>query len=125
MRVHNLDPSEAGAWLGITTGVGGIAGILLGGLVTQRLARTDPAQMLRVPALTSALAVPFEVLFLTLPAASAPMMNLAASFFDQQTRTLSHLRGSRVRSSACAELHRVLAIEAASASNLSSTRRSR
>jgi predicted MFS family arabinose efflux permease len=81
MRVHNLDTSEAGAWLGITTGVGGIAGILLGGLVTQRLARTDPAQMLRVPALTSALAVPFEVLFLTLPAASAPMMNLAASFF--------------------------------------------
>jgi hypothetical protein len=31
--------------------------------------------------LTSALAVPFEVLFLTLPAASAPMMNLGTSFF--------------------------------------------
>ena len=37
--------------------------------------------MLRAPALTSALAVPFVVLFLTLPAASAPLMNLGASFF--------------------------------------------
>ena len=80
IRVHNLDTGEAGAWLGITTGVGGTAGILLGGLVAQRLTRTDPAWMLRVPALTSVLAVPFEVLFLTLPAASAPMMNLGASF---------------------------------------------
>jgi predicted MFS family arabinose efflux permease len=81
IRVHNLNTGEAGAWLGITTGVGGIAGILLGGLITQRLARTDAAWMLRAPALTSALAVPFVVLFLTLPAASAPLMNLGASFF--------------------------------------------
>ena len=81
IRVHNLNTGEAGAWLGITTGVGGMAGILLGGLVTQRLARTDAAWMLWVPALTSALAVPFEVLFLTLPAASAPMMYLGVSFF--------------------------------------------
>jgi predicted MFS family arabinose efflux permease len=81
IRVHNLNTGEAGAWLGLTTAVGGIAGILLGGLVAQRLARTDPGWMLRTPALTSALAVPFEVLFLTLPAASAPMMNLGTSFF--------------------------------------------
>ena len=80
-RVHNMNTGEAGAWLGITTGVGGIAGILFGGLAAQRLARTDPAWMLRVPALTTALALPFEVLFLTLPGTSAPMMNLGASFF--------------------------------------------
>jgi len=49
IRVHSLDTRDAGGWLGITTGVGGIAGILLGGLVTQRLARTDPAWMLRAP----------------------------------------------------------------------------
>lgn len=80
IRVHNLNTGEAGAWLGVTTGVGGIAG-MLGGAATQRVARTDPAWMLRAPALTCALALPFEVLFLTLPAASAPMMNLGASFF--------------------------------------------
>jgi len=77
-----------------------VAGILLGSLVTQRLARTDPAWMLRVPALTSALAIPFEMLFLTLPAASAPMMNLGASFFGASmtgpvlavTQTLAKVR---------------------------------
>jgi MFS family permease len=37
--------------------------------------------MLRAPACTSALAIPFVVLFLVLPAASAPVMNLGASFF--------------------------------------------
>jgi hypothetical protein len=81
IRVHNMSTEEAGAWLGITTGIGGIAGTALGGLAAQRLAQTDPAWMLRVPALTSALAVPFGVLFLTLPASSAPLMNLAESFF--------------------------------------------
>ena len=44
----------------MTTGVGGIAGILLGGLAAQRLARRDPAWMLRAPAFTSAFAVPFR-----------------------------------------------------------------
>jgi predicted MFS family arabinose efflux permease len=81
IRVHNMNTAEAGAWLGITTGVGGIAGIVLGGLAAQRLARTDPAWLLRVPAVTCALAAPLVLLFLTLPASSAPVMNLGATFF--------------------------------------------
>jgi predicted MFS family arabinose efflux permease len=81
IRVHSMNTDEAGVWLGITTGVGGIAGTVLGGLAAQRLARTDPAWLLRLPAVTSALAVPFVLLFLTLPASSAPVMNLGASFF--------------------------------------------
>jgi predicted MFS family arabinose efflux permease len=81
IRVHNMNTDEAGVWIGMTTGVGGIAGVLLGGLAAQRLARSDPAWMLRIPALTSALAAPFVVLFLLLPASSAPVMNLGASFF--------------------------------------------
>ena len=100
IRVHNMNTDEAGAWLGITTGVGGIAGIVLGGLAAQRLARSDPAWMLRIPALTSALAAPFVVLFLTLPASSAPVMNLGASFFGASmmgpvlavTQTLAKVR---------------------------------
>jgi predicted MFS family arabinose efflux permease len=82
MRVHNMSTGEAGAWLGITTGLGGIAGTVLGGLVAQRLARQDPAWLLRFPAVTSALAVPFVLLFLTLPASSAPIMKLGASLFS-------------------------------------------
>jgi MFS family permease len=82
IRVHGMSTDQAGAWLGITTGVGGIAGVLLGGLAAQRLARRDPAWMLRAPAITIALAVPFVVLFLVLPGSSAPAMNLGVSFFS-------------------------------------------
>jgi predicted MFS family arabinose efflux permease len=81
-RVHGMSTDEAGAWLGMTTGVGGIAGILLGGLAAQRLARRDPAWMLRAPSFTSAFAVLFVALFLMLPISSAPIMNLGASFFS-------------------------------------------
>jgi hypothetical protein len=81
MRVHGMNTQNAGAWLGFTTGAGGIVGTVLGGLMTQRLARTDPAWMLRFPAVTSVLAVPFIVLFLTLPASAAPVMNLGAALF--------------------------------------------
>jgi predicted MFS family arabinose efflux permease len=100
IRVHRMNTAEAGAWLGITTGVGGIAGTLLGALTAQRLARTDPAWLLRVPAVSSVLAVPFVVLFLTLPASSAPVMTLGISFFGSclmgpvmaATQTLAKVR---------------------------------
>lgn len=82
IRVHSMSTEDAGAWLGITTGVGGIAGILLGGVAAQRLARRDPAWLLRAPAFTSAFAVLFVALFLTLPTSIAPVMNLGASFFS-------------------------------------------
>jgi len=81
IRVHHMTSGEAGAWLGMTLGVGGIAGTLCGGLVAQRLSRADPAWMLRVPTVSSALALPFAVSFLTLPAWIAPVLNLGASFF--------------------------------------------
>jgi hypothetical protein len=81
IRVHGMNTEQAGAWLGLTTGGGGIAGTVLGGFMTQRLARSDPAWMLRFPAVTSVLAAPFIVLFLTLPAWAAPAMNLGAAVF--------------------------------------------
>jgi predicted MFS family arabinose efflux permease len=81
IRVHHMNTGEAGAWLGMTLGLGGIAGTVCGGLMTQRLARAEPAWMLRVPAVTSALALPFAVSFLTLPTWIAPLLNLGASFF--------------------------------------------
>jgi predicted MFS family arabinose efflux permease len=81
IRVHSMNTDEAGAWLGMTTGVGGVAGTVLGGLAAQRLARTDPAWLLRVPAVASALAAPFVLLFLTLPSSRAPLMALGATFF--------------------------------------------
>jgi MFS family permease len=81
IRLHGMDTSAAGAWIGLGSGVGGIAGTLCGGLLAQRFARRDAAWQLRVPALTSALAAPFIVLFLTLPPSTAPPMYLGVTFF--------------------------------------------
>lgn len=67
MRVHGMDLAGAGSTLGPAAGLGGITGVLLGGLVTQRLARSDMRWLLRAPAIAEVLAVPFAVLFLTLP----------------------------------------------------------
>ena len=80
-RVHGLDTSQAGAWIGLASGIGGIAGTLAGGLLAQRLGRRTPAWQLRLPALTSALAVPFLVLFFTLRAPVALPMYFGAAFF--------------------------------------------
>ena len=80
LRVHGMQTAEAGALIGIASGVGGVAGTLCGGLAAQRLARRDPAWQLRLPALTSSLAVPFVVLFLMLPTSVAPSMYLGSAF---------------------------------------------
>jgi MFS family permease len=99
-RVHGMDTAEAGAWIGLCSGVGGIGGTLTGGAVAQRLARRHPAWHLRVPAMTSALAVPFVFLFLILPRALAPPMYFGGAFFAScmigpvlgVTQSLAHVR---------------------------------
>jgi predicted MFS family arabinose efflux permease len=68
-RVHGLPTTTAGAWLGLAAGLGGAAGALLCGLLAERLARRDARWLLGVPSLTTLLALPFVVLFLTLPTA--------------------------------------------------------
>jgi len=49
-------------------------------LAAGRIGRNDSSWQLRIPALTSALAVPFLVLFLILPAWIAPVMYFGACF---------------------------------------------
>jgi MFS family permease len=67
MRTHGMATAELGVWLGLTFGLGGIAGILLGGYVAGRwFARNERGQM-RFTAVTIVLVVPCYVLFLLLP----------------------------------------------------------
>lgn len=70
MRVHGLDLAHAGATLGAASGLGGSFGMLLGGLITQRLARRNPGWLLGAPAATMLCFLPFALLFLFLPQAS-------------------------------------------------------
>jgi len=81
IRVHHMDTARAGAWVGIASGLGGIAGTLFGGVLAQRLGRVDPRWQFHLPALTSALAAPFVALFLTLPSSIAPAMYFGTAFF--------------------------------------------
>ncbi len=73
-RVHELGSGEAGTYLGLIIGLGGIAGNLAGGLLADRLGKRDPRWYLWVPALSSVAIVPFLagfVLFESLPLALA------------------------------------------------------
>lgn len=75
LRVHGMPAAQAGLWLGLATGLGGIIAGPLSGWIAARLAPRDPAWLLRLPALSSFLVAPCIALFLSLgtPAASLPM----------------------------------------------------
>jgi MFS family permease len=63
-RVHHLRVAAVAASIGPLQGMCGGAGILLGGFLTDMLARRDARWLLRLPAAVCLLAAPAEVLFL-------------------------------------------------------------
>ena len=71
MRAHALDVAEAGTMLGPALGAGGVSGLLVGGGITQLLARRDPRWLVRMPALSVLGAYPFLLAFLTLPGSTS------------------------------------------------------
>ena len=82
MRLHGMELMEAAAWLGLPTGIGGAAGVLLGGLIAQRLSQRDGRWLMWVPALILFLSMPLVVLFLLLPTRSAAVsMYVGAALF--------------------------------------------
>ncbi len=64
MRVHDLSLTEIAASIGPLRGVLGGAGVLLGGVLTDRLGRKDERWRLGVPAIACLLVAPAEALFL-------------------------------------------------------------
>jgi predicted MFS family arabinose efflux permease len=80
VRVHDMPTATAGLWLGVATGLGGMAGGLSSGWLASRLSRRNASWLLRLPALTSVLAAPFIALFLSLPPTTAlPSFCIAAA----------------------------------------------
>ncbi|HWK74459.1 MAG TPA: MFS transporter [Povalibacter sp.] len=76
MRSHGMVTSEVGLWLGLIFGLGGIAGVLLGGYVSTRWFADDEPGQMRMSAVTAALIVPCFVAFLTLPHKQHALMAL-------------------------------------------------
>jgi predicted MFS family arabinose efflux permease len=66
-RVRGMSPGEIGTWIGLTNGIGGAAGSVLGGWLADRLARRDVRWYLWVPAWSTLLALPLAIPFLLVP----------------------------------------------------------
>lgn len=82
LRVHQMPTHVSGPWLGLAAGISGIAGTLLGGILSERWARKDKRWLMRLPAVTNLLGAPFVILFLTMPGArSSVAMFFCITFF--------------------------------------------
>jgi len=66
MRSHGMSTAEVGVWFALIFGVGGIAGVLLGGYVTARWFAANERGQMRLIALTIGSLVPCLVAFLML-----------------------------------------------------------
>jgi predicted MFS family arabinose efflux permease len=80
-RVHHMPLREVGLWLGLTNGVGGFLGSLVGGLLADKLGARDPRWRLRVGALATLASIPFLYAFLYAPTVQLALAaNLAGPF---------------------------------------------
>lgn len=75
-RVHAMDRTDIGLWLGLTFGLGGAVGALAGGFLCDRFGTRDPRWHLRIPALATILSLPLTVLALVWPTRSGSLILL-------------------------------------------------
>jgi MFS family permease len=79
-RVRHLSSAAIGAYQGTVAGLFGVAGVLLGGFLAERLGKRDVRWRVYVPALAAALAAPADLLFLFLPSLHASFIFWALAF---------------------------------------------
>ncbi len=65
-RVHEMGSGEIGTWMGVLNGVGGALGMIVGGLIADRLGRRDARWYLWMSAISIVIYLPFSILFLLL-----------------------------------------------------------
>lgn len=80
-RVHGMSIAETAALIGPLRGIFGFAGILLGGLMIDRLIRVQPHWRATVPAIACFLVVPVELAFLLSNSRAVWIAAFAASAF--------------------------------------------
>ena len=80
-RVHNLSLGEIAATIGPIRGVCGIAGVLLAGLLIDRLGRRSPHWRMTIPAAACILAGPAEAVFVLADSPGVWLAAFAASAF--------------------------------------------
>lgn len=107
VRVHNLSLAQLGAWFSLSSGAGGILGILLGGWFAARLLGRDARWELWFPGLTYTLAAPLYIAVFLAPnvwaallfkffAATVACLGLGVSLSAIQTFAEPNRRGMAV-----------------------------
>ena len=81
MQMHNMDTAEVGAVIGGVRGPAGIAGTILGGILTTTLARYDIRWLYRVPAIFMLCVFPAELLMIFSERPAWAMVGLGAETF--------------------------------------------
>ncbi|MFT4518457.1 MAG: MFS family permease [Halioglobus sp.] len=61
IRTHEMSTGELGTWLALISGVGGSIGVVVGGMIADKLAPTDKRWCMWVPAIAGVVAVPFLI----------------------------------------------------------------
>lgn len=77
IRVHDLSVAQAGYWTGLSAGVGGVSGLLIGGVAAASLVRRDRRWECWLPLASLALGLPLYLLAFLHPSTS---IALAANF---------------------------------------------
>ena len=78
IRVHGLSLTQIGVWSGISSGAGGVLGVLAGGLIATRLVIRDRRWELWVPAIAYAGSAPLYALVFLSP---SPWFAIGVKFF--------------------------------------------
>jgi MFS family permease len=81
MRVHQLNPAQVGALVGLARGPAGILGSLGAGLLVSRLARSDLRWHARIPGIAMMLLCPVDLLLLLSPQPSMWALALMCDAF--------------------------------------------
>jgi MFS family permease len=81
IRVYGMSSGEVGSVLGTLSAFGGISGLLVTGLVADRLSKRDLRWYLWIPTICGGMMIPSIALFLILPGDSKFVFYLVAVFF--------------------------------------------
>ena len=108
VRSHGMGTAELGIWLGLLFGLGGIAGVLLGGYSANRWFAKSEGRQMRMTAVTLAALVPCFIAFLLVPqkegalAALVPLVLTFNLFFAPTYALLQRLVADDMRATTLA-----------------------
>ena len=74
-RVHGMGSGEIGTWIGLENGIGGALGMVLAGILADRLGRRDPRWYLWISAWSIVVYLPFSAAFLLLENQTAALIS--------------------------------------------------